>query len=145
MNRELVEGATYPDRIAALIAEKGEAWELYDRTYGGAEAAAAMLARLNVLDRASPFDDTLRFRDSDERIMTRLGEEGVVLSFDSFDPPPVGPFKKPITRIALPARWSCGIAKDDRAAIEWDETGLIVSVAGRRFRYSREGLTKLVS
>ena len=34
MNRELVEGAVHPDRIAALVEEKGEAWERYDRTVG---------------------------------------------------------------------------------------------------------------
>ncbi len=139
MNRTLVEGATHPDRTAELIAEKGEDWEQYDRLNGGARAAEGMVARLNVLDREAPFDDSLRFPGSDERIMTRLGEEGVILTLE---PPPDGPFGCPVTRIAIPARWSRGIAKDDHVEISRDEAGLMLSVGGRCFRYSREGLAR---
>ena len=139
MNRKLVEGATHPDLLTDLIAERGENWDAYDRIHGGTEAAAGMIARLNVLDRAKPFDDSLHFPDSEERIMTRLGEEGAILPLD---PPPVGPFGQPVTRIALPARWSRGIKRDDEVKILRDETGLIISVSDRRFRYSREGLAK---
>ena len=139
MNRALVEGATHPDLVAALIAQKGETWDRYDRLNGGARAAEGMVARLNVLDREAPFDDSLRFPPSDERIMTRLGEEGVILALD---PPPEGPFGRSITRIAIPARWSRGIAKDGRAKIWRDEDGLILSAGESCFRYSREGLAK---
>ena len=52
MNRRLVEGTTHPERLAALIEEKGEAWRTYD---------------------GKPFPEL----DLEERIMTRLGEEGV--------------------------------------------------------------------
>ena len=100
MNRELVEGATHPDLLTALVAEKGEAWESYDRIVGGTRAAEGMIARLNVLKRTDPFDNNLRFPNSDEKIMTRLGEEGAILSLD---PSPVGPFGEIVTRIALPA------------------------------------------
>ena len=139
MNRSLVEGATHPDRTAALIAEKGEDWDRYDRLNGGARAAEGMVARLNVLDREAPFDDSLRFPGSDERIMTRLGEEGVILMLE---PAPEGPFGCPVTRIAVPARWSRGITKDDQIEITRNEAGLILSVGGRCFRYSREGLAR---
>ena len=141
INRRLVEGATHPNRIARLIAEKGGDWERYDRINGGARAAERMVAKYNVLDRLTRFED-LRFPSSDERIMTRLGEEGVILSLD---PPPEGPFNCPITRIALPARWSHGIAKDDQVEITQDETGLVLSVAEQRFSYSREGLERIAS
>ncbi len=140
MNRELVEGATHPNRIDKLIAEKGESWKNYDRQFGSSKAAEGIRARLNVLDRATPFDDELRFPGSDEKIMTRLGEEGAVLKLD---PPPQGPFGRQITRIALPARWSRGISEDHEVAVEPDRDGLILSVAERRFRYSREGLEKI--
>ena len=110
MNRSLVEGATHPDRTAELITEKGDVWDRYDRLNGGARAAEGMVARLNVLDRAEPFDDSLRFPPSDERIMTRLGEEGVILTLD---PPTEGPFGQPITRIACyPHAGRRGIAKE---------------------------------
>ena len=136
MNRSLVEGATHPDCIAKLIAEKGEAWELYDRLHGGARAAESMIASLNVLDREAPFDE-LQFPSSDEQIKTRLGNEGVILEFS---PPPLGPFGSPITRIALPAHWSHGITTDDQVELTRIECDLVVAVANRRFRYSREGL-----
>ena len=98
-----------------------------------------MIARLNVLKRTDPFDNNLRFPNSDEKIMTRLGEEGAILSLD---PSPVGPFGEIVTRIALPARWSYGIKDDDEVKVMQDETALILSVAERRFRYSREGLAR---
>ena len=139
MNRSLVEGATHPDCTAELITEKGDAWDRYDRLNGGARAAEGMVARLNVLDRAEPFDDSLRFPPSDERIMTRLGEEGVILTLDS---PSEGPFDCDITRIALPAHWSRRTAKDDHVEIARDEVGFSLSVGERCFRYSREGLAK---
>ena len=139
MNRDLVEGATHPDRIDALVAEKGENWGRYDRKFGGAEAARRMIADLNVLNRKTPFDE-LCFPGSDERVMTRLGEEGAVLELK---PPPDGPFGRPVTRLALPARWSHGIGKGEQVAAERDGAGLILSVAERRFRYSRAGLAKV--
>ena len=139
MNRALVEGATHPDRVAGLIAQKGEAWDRYNRLYVGAKAAEGMVAGLNVLNRETPFDDCLRFPDSDEQIMTRLGEEGVILTID---PPSDSPFGQPMTRIALPARWSQGITRNAQVDIARDTSGSILSVADWRFRYSREGLSK---
>ena len=139
MNRRLVENATHPERIGALIAEKGEDWERYDRLHGGAKAAEGMVAKLVVLDREEPFDEELRFPDSDEKVLTRLGEEGAILELD---PPPDGPYGHAVTRISLPAHWSQGkgIGKDDRVEVTRDEAGLILSVAELRFRYSRIGL-----
>ena len=138
MNRALVEGATHPERIDALIAEKGEDWAEYDRKIGGSKLAEAMIAKLNVLDRTAEFGEA-QFPDSDEQIMTRLGEEGMILPLD---PPPMGPFGSPVSRITLPARWSRGIGGRDLIATEITEDGLIVSVGNWRFRYSRAGLAR---
>lgn len=138
MNHSLVEGATHPDRIAALIAEKGEDWERYERKVGGAALAQAMIADLNGLDRSERFE-ALRFPDSDERIMTRLGEEGGVLSLD---PPVIGPFGRPVARIALPVRWSHGIGANEPVAASTDDGDLVLSVGECRFRYAREGLKR---
>lgn len=138
MNRELVEGATHPDRVRTFLDEKGEGWSRYDQQFGGVEAAAEMVAQLVALDRDKPFDDKLRFPDSDERIMTRLGEEGAILSFD--DPPPIGPFGRPITRIAILPRWSGGIADNAGVDVSRNDSGLILAVAGWRFGYAITGL-----
>ena len=141
MNRELVESATHPDCLAALIAEKGEDWERYDRDIGGTEAAKAMIAHLNALDREKPYA-CLCFPGSDERIMTRLGEDGVILSLpDAL----TGPFGSPITRIALPAHWSRGIAGEavGKVAIQ-DQSSAEIEVGSQVFLYSRAGLEKRI-
>ena len=139
MNRALVEGATHPERIAAVIEGKGEDWKRYESKVGGAALAAGMVADLNALDREKRFEDTI-FPSSDERIVTRLGEEGIVLTFD---PPQVGPFGRQIGRIALPARCSRGIGKDEPVKASAESEGLVLSVGRRRFRYSREGLHRI--
>ncbi len=136
MNRALVEGATHPDRIDALIAEKGEAWTHYERKVGGATLAKAMIARLNALNREERFLD-LNFPEDDERIVTRLGEEGAVLTLDE---PVVGPFGCFISRIALPAHWSRGLNDGSTVDVRNGEEGLLLTVDRREFRYSRGGL-----
>ena len=140
MNRRLVEGATHPDRIASLIEEKGEAWKRYDRQIGGVEAAERGVSDLQRLDRNQPYE-SLSFPNLDERIMTRLGEEGVVLTLALS---PQGPFGTPITRITLPARWSAGISSNEAEAVQTRsiQDGLTLTVGNREFRYSRLGLEK---
>ena len=137
MNRSLVEGATHPECIASLVDEKGDAWKKYDRTLGGVIAAEGLFAQLQRLDRGEHYAKP--FPNSDERIMTRLGEEGVILTLD---PPPRGPFGQKITRIALPARWSAGISSNDAEAVEAlpAPDGLTFTVGERQFTYSRTGL-----
>ncbi len=138
MNRALVEGATHPNCIEALIMEMGREWDKYNKDLHGSEMAQRMIAEINVLDRGEEYGGE-SFPSADEKIMTRLGEEGVILSFE----PSPGPFGKPVTRIALPARRSHGIMEEDLVKIEKEENGLILSVAEKRFRYSREGLIYL--
>ena len=138
MNRALVEEATHPDYLKALIAEKGEDWARYDCEEGGARAAEAEIARMNVLQRSARFEG-LRFPKGDERIMTRLGEEGVLLDLQ---PAPMGPFEQRVTRITLPAHWSHGINDDHEVVVEPGEEGLVISVAGKRFHYGRTGLNR---
>ena len=96
-----------------------------------------MIAKLNILDREMNFGE-LTFSDNEERIMSRLGEDGMVLNFN---PAPKGPFGTPISRLALPARWSRGI-KDCEPTLDNSEDGMIVSFGNRRFRYSRAGLVQ---
>ena len=75
--------------------------------------------------------------------MTRLGEEGVILTLD---PPPLGPFGQKITRIALPARWSAGISSSDVEGVEALSApdGLTFTVGERQFTYSRTGLDRML-
>ena len=138
MNRRLVEAATHPERTAALIIEKGEAWAAYERKLGGVEAAERGLARLRWLDREQPYEDT-PCPPADERVMTRLGEDGVLLTLD---PSPVSSFANRISQITLPARWSAGISSTDAesVAVRTVPDGLVLVVGEREFIYARKGL-----
>ena len=95
-----------------------------------------MIAKLNALDRTARFQELI-FPDEDTRIMTRLGEEGIVLTLDD---PVIGPFGSRVSRIALPPRWSRGLRGDERIAVETQEDGLVLSADERCFLYTREGL-----
>lgn len=139
MNRALVEGATHPDLIEDLVEAKGGKWRRYQQELSGTVAAARMVAGLGILDRTIRFDSDLKFPRSDEEILTRLGEEGVVVPLSERS---TGPFGSPISRIALPARWSKGVSSDAEVAICSSESGLNLTVAGKRFRYTRGGLQK---
>ena len=138
MNRALVEEATHPERLAAVLTEKGEDWQNYNRRVGGAKAAEEQVAGMISIDRSKPFDQ-LRFPGRDERIMTRLGVEGAVLQLD---PAPVGPFGVALTRIALPSHWSQGITRDDEISIERKGSELFLTVADKAFRYGHTGLVR---
>lgn len=140
MNRHLVESATHRERIDKLIAEKGDAWRSYDMKHGGVEAAERMLGGLQRLDREKPYEKT-EFPSSDEKIMTRLGEEGVVLELDS---PHLGPFGNRVARITLPAHWSVGISSDEAKAVKVSPVAgeLVLAVGEREFLYSRAGLER---
>ena len=71
------------------------------------------LARLRRLDREQPYEE-LRFPGADERVMTRLGEDGVVLALDSGA---VSLFANRISQRTLPARWSAGISSTDAESV----------------------------
>ena len=141
MNRRLVEGATHPERIAALIEEKGEKWQTYDMKLGGTEAAERSLGDLRRLDRGRPYDEAM-FPDLDERILTRLGEGGAVLTLD---PPSLGPFGREITQVTLPARWSAGISSEEAKRVEVHPTqeGVTLKVGDRSYGYSRSGVERV--
>ena len=110
--------------------QKGAQWEVYHREASGSRSAEKALARLNRLDRSKDFA-FLTFPSNDERIMTRLGEEALVLALD---PPPTGPYGLPISRISLPARWSRGIPKDQTAEVASCGKDLSISIGDRHFR-----------
>ena len=138
MNRALVEGATHPHPVTELLNEKGEHWQRYHAEIGGAEAAQKMLANLVVLDREADYPPA-SFPPSEERIMTRLGEDGVVLDFD----PVPGPFGTSVSRMTLPAHWARGLSRDDEVAITDSGTPLALRVGDRLFTYSRVGLERV--
>lgn len=138
MNRALVEGATHPDKREALIFEKGAVWNAYDRSLAGKNAAARMVGQLGILRRDKPFPEL--FRSDDEKIMTRLGEEGPILTLP---PGTIGAFGRPVTRLALPARWAHGYIPDTPLVVVPVEGGFTFALGEQSFHYSRSGIDRL--
>ena len=136
MNRGLVEGATHPERTDSIVTEKGEAWQRYDELLEGVRAAQGRIAELNVLDRSQPFGEG-RFPGSDEHVTTRLGGPGAILDLPE---PSLGPFGTPVSRFRIPSHWSSGLGQGAPIEVERKGEALILSIAGRRFRYAVEGL-----
>ena len=137
MNRWLVESATHPAKTERLAREKGEAWVRYQQQHTGVSVARSLFAKLRVLDRTEPFGPELCFPNSDEHILTRIGEEGPLLKLDAA---PLGPFGRPVTRIALPAQWAKGIPEADSMEIDKIPEGLLFRIGTKRFQYTRAGL-----
>lgn len=134
MNRALVEVATHPGSLNKIAKERG--WQAYHQRVTGKALAEMRVAGLAVLDRK----DSLQCFPDDEMIRTRLGEEGVVLALPLGTQ---GAFGKTISRIALPAHWSRGLAGDEAVTVESGRP-IRVTIADRIMTYGPEGLKKEV-
>jgi CRISPR-associated endonuclease/helicase Cas3 len=138
MNRPLVEGATHPEKIDAFHAEMGPLWARYHGKIMGFEAAAAGLGGNVALETDRPFADQA-FPGDEERIRTRLGEEGPRLTFEQ---PVKGPFGHVITGVPLPPHWARGLDLTLPVTVEvCDGQDLVIAISGRTFKYGRFGLT----
>ncbi|WP_169583238.1 CRISPR-associated helicase Cas3' [Rhodobacter capsulatus] len=131
MNRALVEAATHPEALDRIAVERG--WQAWRQRVTGRALAEMRAADLVVLDRTARLPET--FPD-DERIRTRLGEEGAVLELP---PGTLGVFGSPVSRIALPAHWSQGLVGDEPVSVEAGPP-LRVTISDRVFLYGPEGV-----
>ena len=139
MNRFLVESGTHPTQIDALIGELGSEWKRYNDDIIGSELAKAGGARGIMIDRRQPFEELTFPQDGEERIRTRLGEEGARIAFE--EPFPMGPFGEPITEIVLPAHLSGGITPDAPVVVVSRSAREFTFNAGdRSFKYGRFGV-----
>jgi CRISPR-associated endonuclease/helicase Cas3 len=114
MNRALVEAATHPQALDAIAAAHG--WQGYRQRVTGKALAEMRVAGLVTLDRKAPLisDGRVKCFADDEKIRTRLGEEGVILTLPSGT---IGPFGTPVTRFALPAHWSRGLSGEEDVSV----------------------------
>jgi CRISPR-associated endonuclease/helicase Cas3 len=137
MNRALVEAATHPQALEPLAEAHG--WAGYRQRVVGKALAEMRAAGVVTLDRKLPFldhDGRVRCFPDDEKIRTRLGEEGVILTLPDGT---IGAFGAPIQRLALPPHWSQGLTGEE--AVEVDPGPPIgVTVSDRVMRYGPMGL-----
>ncbi len=138
MNRALVELATHEEAIERLNAELGERWSAYWNTHYGNAVGMAQAARMVCLPVNEPFSE-LRFPDLEEKIRTRLGEEGAMIRFAG---KVRSPFGLEIESITLPAHWR-GVESTDALPVEQAENALRFRVGDSEFTYDRGGLSRL--
>jgi CRISPR-associated endonuclease/helicase Cas3 len=137
MNRRLVEAATHPDALKAIVSEMGDLWKKHAQKIDGLTIAARGLAALNCVKRTEPFSDC-RFPSSLEvRVRARLGEDDRIVNIPNCP----GPFGATIDRLSLPG-WLVRGATDDAHAEDITAVAGTVrfSFAGHLFIYDRLGL-----
>ena len=144
MNRMLVERATHPETLGELARRLGDRWLSHDQTVVGARAARAGVARKHALTREEQFDEDLVFPDLDERVRTRLGEDGPRIVLPD---PLTGPFGTGVQTFNLPAHLfrPAPPSTDDieAARAEPGHAGaLILTVGGHRLTYDRTGIRR---
>lgn len=141
MNRELVEEGTHPERLKALEEELGPDWVDRAHDVQGKEAAERQTARLVTLDRSADFQNT-SFPSRDERVRTRLGEDGPRIRLSEGA---AGPFGHEVTSFTIPAHMFRARPSQDEiegAGVEPIRGGLVLVVGSNRFRYDRGGIRR---
>ena len=142
MNRMLVERATHPEVLRRLAESLGGRWLSHEAHVFGLGAAEAGVARNHTLSREEQFDQDLAFPDLDERVRTRLGEDGprIVLAV-----PVTGPFGTDVRTFNLPAHLFRGKlpGKEEIEAARAEPApagGLLLQVGGHGLTYDRTGI-----
>ena len=131
MNRALVEAATHPEALDQVAAAHG--WQDFRQRTTGKALAEMRAAGLVILDRDAPLPE--RFPD-DEKIRTRLGEEGVRLTLPEGV---TGPFGVEVRNLTLPPHWSRGLSGEEEVEIS-SQSPLAMTVSDRSFAYDATGL-----
>ena len=142
MNRELVERATHPDALESIVQELGDEWRVHANSVAGGVLAEGLTAQNAIIRRDKSFftdNSDVVFGTVEERIRTRLGDDGIHIELS---PPPPSPFEpgRAIDRIAVPVRWLDGAAVDGPVTPSTFDGGFTFTIGDRLFRYDRQGL-----
>ena len=144
MNRDLVERATHPDALKAIAQELGGDWLVHANSVMGGALAEGLTARNSIIRRDKSFyhdNQDVLFGSVEERIRTRLGDEGIEVEFA---PAPASPFDpgRTIGRIVVPARWLIGVTVDGPITPNICGGGFNFNVGDLALRYDRLGLRR---
>ena len=93
MNRQLVERATHPEALEAIVKDMGDDWRVHANKVMGGELAEGLTADSAIIRRDKSFstdNHDVLFGDAEEHIRTRLGDEGIDIELD---PPPPSPLR----------------------------------------------------
>ncbi len=133
MNRALVEAATHPEALERVAERHG--WQDYQQKLSGMGLAQIGHAGNVILDWVAELPT--RYPD-DEKIRTRLGEEGAVFDLSEAV---IGPFGSTVQRFTLPSHWSRGVDGKEEC-VKVPGADFVLEIKGKRFSYTRMGLRK---
>ena len=144
MNRLLVERATHPEELESIVREVGDAWREHANRILGGELADGLTAASATVRRDKSFfldNREILFGSNEERIRTRLGDEGVEVEFD---PPPASPFDagRRIGSLTIANHLLRGAAPDGPVAPAEIDGGFTFAIGVERYRYDRHGLRR---
>ena len=144
MNRYLVERATHPAALETIVQKLGDDWRVHANRVMGDEIAEGLTASSVIVRRDKSFyadNHDVLFGSAEERIRTRLGDEGIEVKLD---PPPVSPFDpdRTIDRMELPLRWLGNLDAPDSVKPSPTNGGFTFGIGDRVFRYDRLGLRR---
>ena len=144
MNRLLVENATHPARLSAIVEEMGEDWQAHANKTEGGWIADKLHAQGHTIKRNKSFFTDNRevlFVSDDEKIRTRLGDDRVDVTFE---PPQSSPFdaSRKIDKLAVSVRWLHETDASQPVEPSSDDCGFTFSLGDRQFRYDRLGLRR---
>ena len=148
MNRELVEKATHPDALQTITDMHGPKWRNHALEIEGLKLADGLTARHAILNRDKTFcedNQDVVFGDMEERIRTRLGDEGIEIWLE---PAPVSPFSTSaaIKCLILPERYVAGVIQNkDPIACCLSDDGFEFRIGKRQFKYDRLGLQQVAT
>ena len=143
MNRMLVERATHPHVLQALVDSMGGRWVEHGKSVQGMTIAEGLTARSAIIRRDCSFlERDVAFGSVEERIRTRLGDEGVRVAFQ---PPPVSPFDAglPIPHLSIPYHLSRELNPEEPVSTTSTGEGFEFAVQDARFEYDCLGLRRM--
>lgn len=147
MNRSLVERATHPTALEAIVVELGDDWRVHANNVEGELIADTMTAGGVIVRRDKTFyedNSDVVFGDMQQQIRTRLGNNGIEVEFV---PQPKSPFDASISieKLTIPAHLLRGQSLDTAVSEEpiaptTDADGFRFNINDANFRYDRLGL-----
>ncbi|MCB9492553.1 MAG: CRISPR-associated helicase Cas3', partial [Dehalococcoidia bacterium] len=138
--RELVELTTHDERLGAIAAELGPAFQRHELETRGEMAAHGSLASLNCARWDIDFYQTAA-ADLGRDVATRLGERDRLLRLES---PIDSPFGNRVTALQVPGWMARGWGDEVFGEVGHDEAGrLVLRVASQTFVYSASGLAEI--
>ena len=143
MNRELVENATHPQALEDLVESRGGEWVTHQGEITGARIGDIQIARNAIVKRDKTFlEKEVVFAGNETQIRTRLGDEGIEVSFS---PAPVSPLDPSLSieSITMPAHMTAGATPEESVEPVIGQAGFEFAVGSRRFAYDRLGLRQL--